>query len=186
MELLKSYWSWFLDALERVQNRAIRCIYHLPWESPSDQLFSISGVLPLKQRFTQLGSRYLAKGLYFKNKFILPMVSDYIRSYSTITSKKKLKTPFCWFLTMIAISIFWNYLNIYCITFLIIFLEARFTYFLFGNSKEKIFKKIIKLFRLYWNFIFDYYYCFFSFTWSKECKLDAFLNKKKSIVLKFQ
>ena len=30
------------------------------------------------------------------------MVSDYIRSYSTITSKKKLKTPFCWFLTMIA------------------------------------------------------------------------------------
>ena len=105
MELLKSYWSWFLDALERVQNRAIRCIYHLPWESPSDQLFSISGVLPLKQRFTQLSSRYLAKALYFKNKFILPTVSDYIRSYSTITSKKKLKTPFCWFLTMIAISI---------------------------------------------------------------------------------
>ena len=94
-----------LDSIERVQNRAIRCIFHLPWESPSDQLFTISGVLPLKQRFTQLGSRYLAKALYFKNKFILSMVSDYIRSYSTITSKKKLKTPFCWFLTMIAISI---------------------------------------------------------------------------------
>ena len=94
-----------LDSIERVQNRAIRCIFHLPWESPSDQLFTISGVLPLKQRFTQLGSRYLAKALYFKNKFILSMVSDYIRSYSTITSKKKLKTPFCWFLTMIAVSI---------------------------------------------------------------------------------
>ena len=54
-----------LESIQRVQNRAIRCIYRLPWDSPTDRLFDISGVLFLKQRFTQLGSRYLLKALCF-------------------------------------------------------------------------------------------------------------------------
>ena len=58
-----------LDSLKRIQNRAFRCIYHLPWDSLTDELFAISGVLPLKPRFTQLGSHYLAKALYFINDF---------------------------------------------------------------------------------------------------------------------
>ena len=95
-----------LESVQRIQNRALRCIFRLPWDSPTDQLFTISGVLPLKPRFTQLGSRYLSKALYFKNKLIGSVFSEYIRSYSTITCRKKLSTPFCWFLTMITISLF--------------------------------------------------------------------------------
>ena len=94
-----------LESVQRIQNRAIRCIYRLPWDSPTEQLFKISGVLPLKPRFTQLGSRYLSKALYFKNKLIITVISDYIRSFSTITSRKKSSTPLCWFLTSIAITI---------------------------------------------------------------------------------
>ena len=104
-----------LESIERVQNRAIRCIYRLPWDSPTKELFKISGVLPLEARFTQLGSRYLSKALYFKNELIITVISDYGRSFSSITKgKNKRSTPFCWFLTFMAFIIcflFWLALN---------------------------------------------------------------------------
>ena len=93
-----------LDSIQRVQNRAIRCIYKLPWDSPTGQLFSISNVLPVRQRFTQLGSRYLSKAIYFRNQFIHVVLSDYFSSFSTITARKKLATPLCLFLTTIALA----------------------------------------------------------------------------------
>ena len=104
-----------LELLQTVQNRAIRCIYRLPWKSPRNELFLISGVLPLKQRFFQLGGRYLAKAIYFKNRFISTLVSEYIGSMSSIThknknktkkNKNKLYTPLCIFCTVIALSAF--------------------------------------------------------------------------------
>ena len=94
-----------MQIVQRVQNRAIRCIYKLPWDSPTDQLFPISGILPIRQRFTQLGSRYLAKALYFKNSFIINLVAEYIGSKSSITSRFKFTTPLCVFCGMVAITL---------------------------------------------------------------------------------
>ena len=74
------------------------------WDSPTGQLFSISNVLPVRQRFTQLGSRYLSKAIYCRNQFIHVVLSDYISSFSTITARKKLATPLCLFLTTIALA----------------------------------------------------------------------------------
>ena len=59
-----------LELLQTVQNRAIRCVYRLPWKSPRKELFLISGILPLKQRdFSNLVYYFC---IYFKlKKFFL-------------------------------------------------------------------------------------------------------------------
>ncbi len=138
-----------LESIQRVQNRAIRCIYRLPWDSPTDRLFDISGVLFLKQRFTQLGSRYLLKALYFKNKFIITQVSEYFRAYSVLNSKKlqiqemsKRKTlivctPLCTFCTMVALSygcLVLNAMNI------LSFRKIAFCFLVYIKKKRKIFQ----------------------------------------------
>ena len=138
-----------MESIQRVQNRAIRCIYRLPWDSPTDRLFDISGVLFLKQRFTQLGSRYLLKALYFKNKFIITQVSEYFRAYSVLNSKKlqiqemsKRKTlivctPLCTFCTMVALSygcLVLNAMNI------LSFRKIAFCFLVYIKKKRKIFQ----------------------------------------------
>ena len=92
-----------LDRIQTTQNRAIRCIYRLKWDSPTDQLFPLSGVLPLRARFLQLGARYLLKSLLFKNPFTALLVSEYKRSFSEITKKNKLSTPLCYFLSVMGL-----------------------------------------------------------------------------------
>ena len=99
-----------LALVQRVQNRAIRCIYKLKWDSPTGSLFSISSILPLKDRFLQLGARYLMKTFRYNNKFIFVLTSEYLRSWSTITRKnkkikrKEKKTSLCHFFTLINLS----------------------------------------------------------------------------------
>ena len=56
--------------IQRVQNRAIRCIYRLDWNCLNSDIFKISNVLPIKSRFRQLGSRYLARSI-LHNRFII-------------------------------------------------------------------------------------------------------------------
>ena len=73
------------------------------WYSPTDQLFPLSGILPLRARFLQLGARYLLKSLLFKNPFTALLVSEYKRSFSEITCKFKLSTPLCYFLSVMGI-----------------------------------------------------------------------------------
>ena len=46
-----------LNLVQTVQNRAIRCIFRLKWDSPTTELFPISGILFLGARFIQLGAR---------------------------------------------------------------------------------------------------------------------------------
>ena len=92
-----------LDRIQTTQNRAIRCIYRLKWNSPTDHFFSLSGVLPLRARFLQLEARYLLKSLFFKNPFTALLVSEYKRSFSEITCKFKLSTPLCYFLSVMSI-----------------------------------------------------------------------------------
>ena len=90
-----------LKLVQRVQNRAIRIIYKLKWDTPTDSLFSISSVLLIKDRFLQLGVRYLMKTTMYKNKFIAVLTSEYLRSWSAITNGLSLSTPLCYFLGFI-------------------------------------------------------------------------------------
>ena len=59
-----------LDLIQTVQNRSIRCIHKLKWDSPTKELFPLSGILPLKSSFYQLGARYLTKAIRFNNQYI--------------------------------------------------------------------------------------------------------------------
>jgi len=94
-----------LNRVQTVQNRAIRCIYRLKWDSPSGSLFQISGLLPLKVRFLQLGARYLAKVIRYKNEFVTTLIAEYIRSWSAITANdQRMSTPLCFFTSMLAVS----------------------------------------------------------------------------------
>ena len=90
-----------LKLVQRVQNRAIRIIYKLKWDTPTDSLFSISSILLIKDRFLQLGVRYLMKTTMYKNKFIAVLTSEYLRSWSAITNGLSLSTPLCYFLGFI-------------------------------------------------------------------------------------
>jgi hypothetical protein len=94
-----------LGLVQRIQNRAIRCIYRLDWDSPTKDLFQISGVLFIKERLLQLGARYLIKAIFNKNAFICPLISEYIRSWSAITARgHEMSTPLCFFTSIISLS----------------------------------------------------------------------------------
>ena len=94
-----------LNRVQTVQNRAIRCIHRLKWDSPTDSLFRVSGILPLKVRFLQLGARYLAKTIRYKNVFICQLIAEYTRSWSAITAHNQvMSTPLCLFSSLLAIS----------------------------------------------------------------------------------
>ena len=111
-----------LGLVQRVQNRAIRCIYRLEWESPTNELFPTSGVLNVKERLLQLGARFLTKAIKRQNPFICPLISEYIRSWSAITARnKKMSTPLCFFSSLLAISFA-------CIVFVVM---SVFSFFIF-------------------------------------------------------
>ena len=94
-----------LGLVQRIQNRAIRCIYRLEWDSPTKDLFQISGVLFIKERLLQLGARYLIKAIFNRNAFICPLISEYFRSWSAITARgHEMSTPLCFFTSLISLS----------------------------------------------------------------------------------
>ena len=74
-----------LNLVQTVQNRAIRCIFRLKWDSPTTELFPISGILFLRARFIQLGARYILKSIRYENPFMCHLISEYFRSWSAIT-----------------------------------------------------------------------------------------------------
>jgi len=94
-----------LERVQKIQNRSIRCIYRLKWDSPTCDLFPTSGILFLRERLLQLGARYLTKAIRRSNPFICPLVSGYIRSKTAITARGyEMSTPLCFFTALIAIS----------------------------------------------------------------------------------
>ena len=87
-----------LGLVQRIQNRAIRCIYRLEWDSHTNELFPISGVLFVKERLLQLGARYISKAILNKNVFVCPLISEYIRSWPAITARgDQMSDPICFF-----------------------------------------------------------------------------------------
>ena len=90
-----------LELIQKVQNRSIRIIYKLEWDSPTASLFSISSILQIKDRFLQLGARYIMKTFKYNNKLINVLISEYLRSWPAITKDLTLSTPLCHFLGFI-------------------------------------------------------------------------------------
>ena len=90
-----------LELIQKVQNRSIRIIYKLKWDSSTVSLFSISSILKIKDRFLQLGARYIMKTFKYNNKLINVLISEYLRSWSAITKDLTLSTPLCHFLGFI-------------------------------------------------------------------------------------
>ena len=84
-----------LDLVQKVQNRSIRLICKVDWICPTNQLFFLSGILDLKARFLQLGSRFILKAIKHQNEFVGLLINEYIRSRPTITARNKMKTPLC-------------------------------------------------------------------------------------------
>jgi hypothetical protein len=81
-----------LKAIQTVQNRAIRCIYGLKWDNPTKDLFPLSNILFLRERFLQMGSRYIVKCFSSKNKFTGQLVKEYFSSWSAVTAKSGVTT----------------------------------------------------------------------------------------------
>ena len=84
-----------LDKLQRIQNRAIRSIFKLEWNSANHLIPIISGILPVKERLIQLGIKYLPRAL-LKNSNISLLLREYIDSKSSIQRNNK-PTPLCIF-----------------------------------------------------------------------------------------
>ena len=109
-----------LGLIQRVQNRALRCIFKLKWDSPTKDLFPASGVLFLRERFLQLGARYTTKSIRNKNPFLSVLISEYIGSHSAITARgRTMSTPLCHFTFLMALALIClNFLKIIFYLFL--------------------------------------------------------------------
>lgn len=92
--------------IQRVQNRAIRCIFKLNWDSPTNYLFYLSDILTVKQRFIQLGCKYMIRALRSKNPLFSVLLNEYFQSRSEITARGRLATPLCWILDFTAFTLF--------------------------------------------------------------------------------
>ena len=94
-----------LRRIQSIQNRSIRCIYRLKWDSPTTELPEISGLIPIRSRFIKLGGRYLTKCIIFKNELTSVLIEEYVRSFSAITAGEKfLSTPLCLFTSLVTLA----------------------------------------------------------------------------------
>lgn len=83
-----------LNKIQIVQNRAIRCIFRLDWNSLTHELTKISGVLSIRNRFIQLGCRCITKSIKY-NFNTGTLIQEYLGSISSIKRKGGTSTPLC-------------------------------------------------------------------------------------------
>ena len=105
------------------QNRAKRCIFKLNWDSPTKELFYKSRILFNRERFLQLGARYISKSIQNKNPLLSLFLSEYARSWSAITARsREMPTPLYHFTFLIATALSFIFLLVllkfYDLTFL--------------------------------------------------------------------
>ena len=86
-----------LDRLQKIQNRALRCIYKLEWTSPTDLIHSMSGHLLVRDRLIEIGKKYLPKAVGYNSNVCL-LLAEYLDSISSIRRDGK-DTPLCLFHT---------------------------------------------------------------------------------------
>ena len=106
------------NKLQRVQNRAIRCIFKMEWNCLNSELYKQSGILPINQRFIQLGCRYLTRALTHNN-FIIDMTKEFLWSRSGLQRVGKKLTPIGTIFSYISISyavLSWLFMSGFCIS----------------------------------------------------------------------
>ena len=91
-----------LNSVQRIQNRAIRAIYSLPWDSPTNELYGLSGIISIGERFLQLGVRFAHRN-WLINPLISELICEYIASRSSINRSNFLITPSMLFITCLSI-----------------------------------------------------------------------------------
>ena len=92
-----------LNRLQVIQNRAIRLIYRLDWNSLSSSLSSIGKILPVKERLLQLGCRSISKS-QLSNFYVKDLIQEYLGSVSSIKRDLNRKTVLCMFFPYIALA----------------------------------------------------------------------------------
>jgi hypothetical protein len=75
-----------MQRLQRIQNRAVRCIFKLRWDSPTAEIPILSWLLSVKERLVHLGKRYLAKNV---GKFFIldELLTGYARCRASLPEK---------------------------------------------------------------------------------------------------
>jgi hypothetical protein len=92
-----------LYSFQTLQNRAVRIIFHLPFDSPTDQLYSYSNLLSIKTRMLQLNARYSFKSIIFNNALTLSTLHHYIANFCK-HKKHQYESPFGFIITILLIS----------------------------------------------------------------------------------
>jgi hypothetical protein len=93
-----------IKKLQIIQDKAIKCIFKLQWNTASFSLPKISGLILIRQRLTQLGCKYIVKAILNKNCFIVELIGEYFMSRSSIKRNSMISTPLCLFTFIISLS----------------------------------------------------------------------------------
>jgi hypothetical protein len=97
-----------LSRIQTLQNRAVRIIFHLPFDSPTAQLYSHSKLLSIKSRMLQLNARYSLKSIIFNNALTLLTLNNYIINFNKF-KKHLYESPFGFIITILLISLTYYY-----------------------------------------------------------------------------
>ena len=92
-----------LNKLQIIQNKAVRLIYRLDWNSLTSSLSGISNILDVRDRLLQLGCRSISKSLSL-NCYTGELIQEYLGSVSKITKDRNRKTVLCLFYPLIALA----------------------------------------------------------------------------------
>ena len=89
--------------IQTIQNRAIRCIFKLEFNSLTSELNTISEISPIKKRFVQLGCKYLSRTLTH-NGFMVGLTREFLWSRSKLHKFGNKNTPIGILFTIISLT----------------------------------------------------------------------------------
>jgi exonuclease III len=84
-----------LERLQKIQNRALRCIYRTEWTCPTDLIHSMSDIPLVRDKLIKIGKKYLSKAK-MDNSNVRLLLAEYLDSISSIRRDDK-DTPLCLF-----------------------------------------------------------------------------------------
>jgi hypothetical protein len=97
-----------ISRIQTLQNRAVRIIFYLPFDSPTAQLYSHSKLLSIKSRMLQLNARYSLKFIIFNNTLTLLTLNNYTANFNKF-KKHQYESPFGFITTILLISLIYYY-----------------------------------------------------------------------------
>ena len=90
--ILKSLSIANLNTLQIIQNKAIKSIFKLRYDFPSELLSGISGMVDISTRMSTLCKNYFDKAFISNNQLMALLKEEYNRSYNAIEKNDKKKT----------------------------------------------------------------------------------------------